>query len=75
MRMWTLVAETDLRPVTPVSIDEVSSTLRFRPSEKVGKQARCFRFDSTVDRTERQTNANAERTQRQYCWVASKNGK
>jgi len=35
--MWDLVADTGLRPVTQVSIDEVWSALRFRPVEMVGK--------------------------------------
>jgi hypothetical protein len=35
--MWDLMADTGLRPVTQVSIDEVWSALRFRPVEMVGK--------------------------------------
>ena len=35
--MWALMADTGLRPVTQVSIDNVWSALRFRPVEQVGK--------------------------------------
>ena len=35
--LWSLAADTGLRPVTQVSINSVWSAMRFRPSEKVGK--------------------------------------
>jgi hypothetical protein len=35
--LWELMMETDLRPVTQVSVDQVWSALRFRPAERVGK--------------------------------------
>ncbi len=35
--MWQLMEGTGWRPVSQISIDEVWSALRFRPSEKVGR--------------------------------------
>jgi hypothetical protein len=35
--LWELPGETNLRPVTQVSIDQTWSAMRFRPAEKVGK--------------------------------------
>jgi hypothetical protein len=35
--LWELMADTGLRPVTQVSVDEVWSALRFRPAELVGE--------------------------------------
>ncbi len=35
--MWELMEGTGLRPVSQISIDEVWSALRFRPSERVGR--------------------------------------
>ena len=35
--MWELMGDTELRPVTQISIDKVWSALRFRPAELVGK--------------------------------------
>lgn len=34
--LWELMADTGLRPVMQVSVDEVWSALRFRPAERVG---------------------------------------
>jgi len=34
---WELMANNGLRPVTQISIDEIWSALRFRPTEQVGK--------------------------------------
>lgn len=34
---WDVMADSGLRPVTQVSIDETWSALRFRPTEQVGK--------------------------------------
>ena len=34
---WDLMANSGLRPVTQISIDEIWSALRFRPAEKVGR--------------------------------------
>lgn len=35
--LWKILVDKGIRPVTQVSIDEVWSALRFRPSEVVGK--------------------------------------
>lgn len=35
--LWEMMADSGLRPVTQISIDETWSALRFRPVEKVGK--------------------------------------
>lgn len=35
-RLWALMGDTGLKPVTQVSIDQVWSALRFRPAERVG---------------------------------------
>jgi len=34
---WEILSQAGLRPVTQVSVDEVWSALRFRPTERVGK--------------------------------------
>ena len=36
-RGWELLTEAGMRPVTQVSIDDVWSALRFRPTERVGR--------------------------------------
>lgn len=36
-RGWEVLTEAGMRPVTQVSIDEVWSALRFRPTERVGR--------------------------------------
>ena len=35
--LWELMAETGLRPVTQVSVDDTWSAVRFRPEERVGR--------------------------------------
>jgi hypothetical protein len=36
-KLWAVLLEKGIRPVTQVSIDEVWSAIRFRPKEAVGK--------------------------------------